>query len=275
LTVNYTVSGGDDGDYSGGVLITGDGDQETDGPFIDVFTVERVANVDGWEGPPAVTPRVRLGRLTGILGGAVGEWGFAAGPDLSNANATTARYIVASDAGLQIQNAGLRIFNDGKLTARIGSDGAFRLGTDVSASASTGFSYSPASGNIIMGAYSPGKVHAAWRGLEEKFGIWRNISSGVDDPIFVFDKDGNNTIGGWLNIGTSGGIYQGTGTPASPTKGLKIYNSGGQGRISFFDGNETMRLSADDGLSFMAINGSNIKTSLTFVGRGYDTTLRP
>jgi len=285
LTVTYTVSGGgddpppdpvpDSGDYSGGVMITGDGDLSGGGPYIDVFTVERVDDANGWDAPPTVTPRVRLGRLDGVLGGARGEWGIAGGVDLNNADSTTAQYFVASDTGLWLQNLSLRMFKDAKQTINISPDGTVGFGKDVTTNLGTGFRYTPDNGNVIMGAYSPGKVHAAWRGLEEKFGIWRNISSGVDDPIFVFDKDGNNTIGGWLNIGTSGGIYQGTGTPDSPTKGLKIYNSGGQGRISFFDGNETMRLSADDGLSFMAINGSNIKTSLTFVGRGYDTTLRP
>jgi hypothetical protein len=37
---------------------------------------------------------------------------------------------------------------------------------------------------------------------------------------------------GVMSVGTSGGIYQGTGTFASPTTGLKIWNDGGVGRIA-------------------------------------------
>ena len=38
-----------------------------------------------------------------------------------------------------------------------------------------------------------------------------------------------------LNIGTSGGIYQGTGTFGTPTTGLKIWNASGVGRIAGYD----------------------------------------
>ena len=42
------------------------------------------------------------------------------------------------------------------------------------------------------------------------------------------------TISGVLSIGASGGFYQGTGTFASPTTGLKIYNSGGVGLLEMW-----------------------------------------
>jgi len=42
-------------------------------------------------------------------------------------------------------------------------------------------------------------------------------------------------IDGVLDIGASGGIYQGTGTFAAPTTGLKMWNDGGVGRIAGYN----------------------------------------
>lgn len=282
LTVNYTVSGGggdpppdpvpDSGDYSGGVMITGDGDLSGGGPYIDVFTVERVNDANGWTDPPSVTPRVRLGRLDGVLGGARGDWGIAGGVDLSNADSTTAQYFVASDTGLWLQNLSLRMYKDAKQTVNISPDGSVRFGTDVTTNLGTGFRYTPSNGNVIMGAYSPGKVSAQWRAGAEEFGLWRNISSGVDDPILVFDKNGNNTIDGWLKLGTSGGIYQGTGTPDSPTSGLKMWNSGGKGRISFYDSsNLNIEINEASGIALYARDVGSFGNAITFRRSGSGT----
>lgn len=43
------------------------------------------------------------------------------------------------------------------------------------------------------------------------------------------------SITGFLTIGTSGGIYQGTGTSGTPTTGLKIWNDSGIGRIAGYN----------------------------------------
>ena len=48
----------------------------------------------------------------------------------------------------------------------------------------------------------------------------------------------SGSIDGFLTIGTSGGIYQGTGTAASPTTGLKIWNDSGVGRIGGYNGGD-------------------------------------
>lgn len=49
------------------------------------------------------------------------------------------------------------------------------------------------------------------------------------------DSDGNVDIIGVINVGLAGGFFQGTGTFASPTTGLKIYNSNGNGVIELWD----------------------------------------
>lgn len=72
------------------------------------------------------------------------------------------------------------------------------------------------------------------------------IRNGTTDKI-VLDSGGNasfsgaitaesGNIAGVLSIGSSGGIYQGSGSFASPTTGLKIWNDGGVGRIGGYNG---------------------------------------
>jgi hypothetical protein len=59
-------------------------------------------------------------------------------------------------------------------------------------------------------------------------------SAGAD--VFYFPSSGEAYIGAAVNLSTSGGIYQGTGTFSSPTAGLKLWNDSGQGTISLFSG---------------------------------------
>jgi hypothetical protein len=47
---------------------------------------------------------------------------------------------------------------------------------------------------------------------------------------------GNLHMDGVIDIESTGGIYQGTGSFASPTTGLKIYNTGGIGRLTLYSG---------------------------------------
>lgn len=64
-----------------------------------------------------------------------------------------------------------------------------------------------------------------------------NISAGAvtADKIFVLTLGAITANIGKLNIDTTGYIYQGTGTGASPTTGLKIFNSGGIGKLSTYN----------------------------------------
>lgn len=79
------------------------------------------------------------------------------------------------------------------------------------------------------------------------------------DGIFsgtVYASDGTFTgaitaqsgsIDGFLTIGSSGGLYQGTGTAASPTNGIKLFNDSGIGQIASYDtGVKTFRIGDDD-----------------------------
>ena len=57
-----------------------------------------------------------------------------------------------------------------------------------------------------------------------------------NQPTITLDASGNSRFDGAMTIGANGGIWQGTGTFAAPTTGLKIYNSDGVGRLSTYNG---------------------------------------
>lgn len=53
--------------------------------------------------------------------------------------------------------------------------------------------------------------------------------------MIVLDASGASYFAGAMTIGTSGGIYQGSGTFASPTTGLKVWNDTSVGRIAGYN----------------------------------------
>jgi hypothetical protein len=57
-----------------------------------------------------------------------------------------------------------------------------------------------------------------------------------NQPTITLDANGNSRFDGAMTIGALGGIWQGTGSFATPTTGLKLYNSGGIGRLSTYNG---------------------------------------
>jgi hypothetical protein len=113
-------------------------------------------------------------------------------------------------------------------------------------------------GEAVLGAYGGEAATKSWGGfvMEKgdiafgRFGAsdggWlffnRNGVSGLpflslgwaDKGTFSFDS-GGASISGVLDIGTGGGIYQGTGTFAAPSTGLRIANSGGIGIIAGYN----------------------------------------
>ena len=60
-----------------------------------------------------------------------------------------------------------------------------------------------------------------------------NNASGTN--VIALDSDGTSYFAGAMTLGTSGGIYQGSGTFASPTTGLKLWNDTGVGRIGGYN----------------------------------------
>lgn len=61
------------------------------------------------------------------------------------------------------------------------------------------------------------------------------INDSGGSPVFTFNTSLGAEFTKPLTLGTNGGIYQGTGTFASPTTGLKIFNDGGVGQITGYN----------------------------------------
>lgn len=81
-----------------------------------------------------------------------------------------------------------------------------------------------------FGRYAAGKANVT---IDETNGF--RLRSYTTDILQIKNTDGLGYIVGPLYLDTNGGIYQGTGTFASPTNGLKIYNSGGQGYLELWN----------------------------------------
>jgi hypothetical protein len=98
-----------------------------------------------------------------------------------------------------------------------------------------------------------------------------NIAAGAvtADKIFVLTLGAITANIGKLNIDTTGYLYQGTGTGDAPTTGLKIFNSGGIGKLSTYNtGVEQVtfdtdgKLKAGAGTVLLDVNGITIDTPL-------------
>ena len=62
-----------------------------------------------------------------------------------------------------------------------------------------------------------------------------SIKDSGGSAVFTFDASAGAEFTKPLTIGTSGGVYQGTGSFASPTTGLKMWNDSGVGRIAGYN----------------------------------------
>lgn len=85
-------------------------------------------------------------------------------------------------------------------------------------------------GSVVSGALSAG-VH------------WNGSTLNVRGAITAL----SGRIEGVLDIGTTGGIYQGTGSFASPTTGLKIWNESSVGRIAGYNNGTLQWYAGTDG----------------------------
>jgi hypothetical protein len=212
--------------YTGGMILTSDLPYS---PYLDIFTIDATQTGATWQAAPVLPiPRVRLGNLRGVLGKSADEWGLAAGTNLS-ATGVTARYIVASDTGLLLNNVDLKMYNGSTPVVSIDNNGNMKLGSDLSAGATTTLEFTAATGQLRVGPLGAGTANLFWGGAA--LHLRQNAT-----PIITLDSDGSSYFAGVMSIGTSGGIWQATGgTFAEPRGGLKIWNVGGVGRMATYD----------------------------------------
>lgn len=155
--------------------------------------------------------KVRIGKLDGLSLPTpnTDEYGLWAGTGVTDAS----QYIRVSNKGVLLNNVPIKLFNSGTQTVNIDA-----AGTDI------------------------------WIGpsnLDKKL-IWNGSTFTINALLYVQDA---SRLDGAVTLGTSGGIYQGTGTFATPTTGLKIWNSSGQGQIALYaGGTKQIALDATNGI---------------------------
>jgi len=248
MVVDYGVSG------DGGILSTA---ALSNAPYQDVFSI----NSTPWSS--GTTAHLRTGKITGV-GSAVGTWGLIGGTDLSDTTLDAAQFEI-SDSGVYLRNIGLSIY-DGSNNPRVSltSAGVLKLGADVGATATTGFSFDPVGNTVTIGSASytgtvtiygggtfTGALSAATGtfagSLSAATGTFTGALSAATGSFSGAITAESGSITGALTIGTSGGIYQGTGTFASPTTGLKIWNDSGVGRIGGYNSGTAQWYASTDG----------------------------
>lgn len=107
------------------------------------------------------------------------------------------------------------------------------------------FATAPTGTGLYLGSTHLGYYNGGWKTYMNNDGDF--FLSGTGTQGLTWDRSSNTlaidgaitarsgNIAGVLTIGTSGGIYQGTGTFATPTTGLKIWNTSGFGRIGGYE----------------------------------------
>ena len=295
-------------------------------PYLDIATIDATQSAATWQSAPIdPIPRVRVGNLRGVLGKSADEWGMAAGTNLADAT-TAARYLVASNAGLELRNVNVDLYTGSERVIALvqgaapyigvgatlptgpaaggagfwaglsGGVGQVRVGaasgtqmlydgtTLALSSGATGgrIALNPTTQSIALGnplptgtitggpgvwmglldsAYqfrvgNPTGTRLVWTGTELRF-----INSD-NAQVIALDASGNSRFDGVMTIGAAGGIWQGTGTFASPTAGVKLYNQSGIGRLAGFSGGLIQAVMDTDGAFKAGWDGSVWNTIL-------------
>lgn len=128
-------------------------------------------------------------------------------------------------------------------------------------------------GDMLLGTYGANNGGWMWFDQDLVGGVGQWKFGYADKTVLLLDS-GGATLDGVLDIGTTGGIYQGTGTFAAPEGGigLKIWSDGGKGRIAGYNGSTTPewyadtdgKLKAGGGTVVLDANGMAIRASTSY-----------
>ena len=94
------------------------------------------------------------------------------------------------------------------------------------------------------------------------------INDSDGHAVFTFNASAGAEFTLPLTLGINGGIYQGTGTFASPTTGLKIYNSGGIGLIAGYNTGVTQWYADTDGKLYAGAGSVKLDTDGITLNKG-------
>lgn len=206
----------------GALYLTAD---DSNAPFMDV--VDGIRTHADWNTPGKI--RVRVGKLTGITDSDFG--GTLTGYGLYGDNVYLKGKIVVTGGNAATTT---------DIAGRVPVGGA---ATDINANTTT-----IDGGRITANTVTAAQILAGTITANEIAAntITSNKLS-VTSLSAITANMGALNIDGVLSVGTSGGIYQGTGTFASPTTGLKVWNDSGMGRIAGYNSGIVQWYAGTDG----------------------------
>ena len=176
-----------------------------------------------------VKPVVSSGNLRSWVDYSSDEFGFAAGNDLTLTSTGGFRGVTIDRTnGIQLYGTTLKAYDGLSQTVDLDNLGNLGLGSDLAASSTTSFYFNSSTGSLRVGSLGTNLPNLYFDGSD------LHLRSNTTNVI-TLANDGSSYFAGAMTIGTSGGIYQGSGTLASPTTGLKIWNDSGTGRIGGYN----------------------------------------
>lgn len=220
-----------------------------------------------------IEERAVFGRLGGYYQYAIGAntFGMAAGEP-------TKTWIGAESSN------GFVIFNGSVPLGQWAPSGTLKIGTNISAAATTHFivfntstSYNSetfAAGTVLIGDNSAGKGNVLINATTLQ------IRNGTTAVFYLSNAVLADGTYGFINLpislGLGSGIYQGTGTFSSPVTGIKFYNSGGIGRLTLYKaGAESFTLNTDGSAVWALGAGMLNNLGMQIVGTTYNDLVQP
>jgi hypothetical protein len=203
MVVDYGQSG------DGGIISTA---ALSGAPYQDVFSINSTPWASG------ITGHLRTGKITGV-GSAVGTWGLIGGTDLSDTSLDAAQFEI-SDSGVYLHNIDVAIY-DSSNNQRVSltSGGVLKLGTDVGATATTGFSFDPVGNTVTIGSASYTGTVTIYGG-----GTFTGALSAATGSFSGAITASSGSISGPLTMsGASSSIAIGATPPTSATVGTGIW----------------------------------------------------
>ncbi len=137
----------------------------------------------------------------------------------------TVGQVAASESNIIISSGALLLRNNTTTLFQVQADGDVFIGEVVAGQSNV---YISAAGYLSIRNYSTGRIILTAAGV-----LTINDSDGA--AVFTFNASVGAEFTKPLTLAATGGIYQGTGTFASPTTGLKIWNSGTIGQIAGYN----------------------------------------
>lgn len=113
-----------------------------------------------------------------------------------------------------------------------------------------------------------------YNGTTERIGLTAagvlTIKNSSGNDVFSFNSSAGAEFTLPLTLGTGGGIYQGSGTFASPTTGLKLWNDSGTGRLAGYNTSAMQWSAGTDGRIYAGYVSSTPHTAIGASGIVFD-----